>query len=1613
MNYIILIFLIICYILINICYNLNKNNQNIEELNTNINNQNNQNIEELNTNINNQNNKITGGIVDCDTIESATNFVKNVLNPKIKNLKSFNEEYTEEKILNDILNNVILKEFKKFIDDKPSIIFTSNKYNRLGNIIRAIQDNTYDPAVHSIPHRNYEVIYSRQYIENWNKFDKNFFMDNTLIIKNYFISDLLNTSKYNDKMNNYVSLSQVLDEWDPEITNSVQPKIFSEATIFVQDPPADVKYDNRKLHKNKRYFNYNYKLKLEKLIKTIEDLVAIKLRSLNQEIVGGNNIIEKCKVYSRILDTERYEKMFKTLRNKVLHILTNVKTKVSEILEIFKQDITKIKNELTFIPVSGGENDELNYIFDYLKEDTNHFLKYSKLKQDIFNLYKKIGFRTKINNIGDYFNKTFKKPIIPTSSKLDTGFNYGLYIQTRNKQPSNFFKGIDNYDFKYNLGFYLENIEPYIVYIISNDNKTPVFSNFENKNEIKINYLLFKIKSIEQTNNKIKLIFDVNNILIDYKQLYENLDDEILQVKNILIDPIIEKYNTLIKRVDSPFKKLVWNSQNRNDVNPKYYTGQNLDYLENKISNYYVLAYYFIYHFNFINDWYNKFYKEFSDSNNTSHLSENILFNNSKIQPDLSNIKILNDFFKETDPEGMLINEKYKNYVNSMYEKFMQDIPSTIFPKLESSTSPTVNLKNILNKMFLRRDTTTEQDKFNYQTGLIEFSNVSHQYNNKSILPFIDKYILSKNLNYIKTSLNNKTFKDIKKEIDDNYQASQNLNISIKWSQTETESTHISQIKQWITHQEKIYDVLNKILDYYNTNELNDLLITYEEFHKEYNNNNNNLYYILNTQENDVNNSLINKIYTNNNLRDKFLNFLKMLELLQLVYNNKILNNIEHFTTFTFPYYPENGYISNDYKILLISYKDTNQNSQIYQYFQKYVLINYLIILEKFRIKLKKYDEILLISETLKAIYDMFYSKMTDYSLEKNIPNIINNPDTINSYTNVYSSDLKNLFLEKINYWKSQETFKELGNIEILDSFKISFPDLDNINNQNRVIIHRPFRSKFINYFPSIITNNIIKLNKIYNSPVQTEASLDTDSINSSIIPDVDKEYMLTFIKIGNLEKEIKINPILKNLKEQLPTDNKPIFDEDYYKKTVIEKHTKCFIFNLKEVVKGEGNVRFISRTQLIDSINAFSKPNIEDRGYYSFYNPKTNKELLKNDDIVMCFIQGSPTEYRNNILNSLMFHKFSDLSPKHIIIGNLSLGANLFKINGPVLVNQKNIGNKLANINPQMYYDIKFNNKQININDFLSLSFKSKKTDFNFTTENNITTTIINEYLLVNKSIIYSYLQKNNFSYLNNFNEYINKDGLFKYKNQNNNRLPSSVIFFNLIYLIDMSIENMSNSKNKLKFKSKTKYDDKIIMVSSTTQSRTIEYSVVNGISYSWTPSSQPIIFDYNNIVMKFKEHLETQREKSARLTEIQNNNPIEYNKITKTWKNYGKWLGWHSWKTEESETYKLNTAPPHGVLVFKFKMAEAGEPQISYNDTNGNINNVILQLPMKNNKSKLMKKYNTSELKKVEKIEVEYEDKIIIYNVISIGADRTFGPIQDDKDIEYSLKSIDYKIL
>ena len=58
--------------------------------------------------------------------------------------------------------------------------------------------------------------------------------------------------------------------------------------------------------------------------------------------------------------------------------------------------------------------------------------------------------------------------------------------------------------------------------------------------------------------------------------------------------------------------------------------------------------------------------------------------------------------------------------------------------------------------MFLKRDTTTEQDKTDYQAGIVKLSNSNgadsnHIYNNTSLLPFIDKNILTQNLNYIKT----------------------------------------------------------------------------------------------------------------------------------------------------------------------------------------------------------------------------------------------------------------------------------------------------------------------------------------------------------------------------------------------------------------------------------------------------------------------------------------------------------------------------------------------------------------------------------------------------------------------------------------------------------------------------------------------------------------------------------------------------------------------------------------------------------------------------------------------------------------------------------------------
>ena len=64
---------------------------------------------------------------------------------------------------------------------------------------------------------------------------------------------------------------------------------------------------------------------------------------------------------------------------------------------------------------------------------------------------------------------------------------------------------------------------------------------------------------------------------------------------------------------------------------------------------------------------------------------------------------------------------------------------------------------------------------------------------------------------------------------------------------------------------------------------------------------------------------------------------------------------------------------------------------------------------------------------------------------------------------------------------------------------------------------------------------------------------------------------------------------------------------------------------------------------------------------------------------------------------------------------------------------------------------------------------------------------------------------------------------------------------------------------------------------------------------------------------------------------------------------------------------------------------MAESSEEQISYNNTNGDINNVILQLPMKIIKVNLWN-HSPTELRQVEKIEI-HNDIIIIYNVVSIN--------------------------
>ena len=72
------------------------------------------------------------------------------------------------------------------------------------------------------------------------------------------------------------------------------------------------------MYNNKRYFNYNYKIKLEKLIKKLEDKITAKLTEFNQRITGGSNIIDKCKIYSKIISIERYEKILKIFAEKTL-----------------------------------------------------------------------------------------------------------------------------------------------------------------------------------------------------------------------------------------------------------------------------------------------------------------------------------------------------------------------------------------------------------------------------------------------------------------------------------------------------------------------------------------------------------------------------------------------------------------------------------------------------------------------------------------------------------------------------------------------------------------------------------------------------------------------------------------------------------------------------------------------------------------------------------------------------------------------------------------------------------------------------------------------------------------------------------------------------------------------------------------------------------------------------------------------------------------------------------------------------------------------------------------------------------------------------------------------
>ena len=47
----------------------------------------------------------------------------------------------------------------------------------------------------------------------------------------------------------------------------------------------------------------------------------------------------------------------------------------------------------------------------------------------------------------------------------------------------------------------------------------------------------------------------------------------------------------------------------------------------------------------------------------------------------------------------------------------------------------------------------------------------------------------------------------------------------------------------------------------------------------------------------------------------------------------------------------------------------------------------------------------------------------------------------------------------------------------------------------------------------------------------------------------------------------------------------------------------------------------------------------------------------------------------------------------------------------------------------------------------------------------------------------------------------------------------------------------------------------------------------------------------------------------------------PQKIHEITTNPTLWHKYLGWQGWKTKQSETYELNTAPPRGIIVFNWK--------------------------------------------------------------------------------------------